>query len=103
MQGSLTARVQKTALVGIALVAALQASVGASATPDADLSVASIEITQGFQAADGTTPLVARNATMVRVTLSLNGRPSEQQNVDAVLRIYSNGVEIATEEEGSGS
>lgn len=96
MQGSLTARVQKTALVGIALVAALQSSVGASATPDADLSVASIEITQGFQAADGTTPLVARNATMVRVTLSLNGGPSEQQNVDAVLRIYSNGVEIAT-------
>ncbi len=59
-----------------------------------DLTVASIEITQGLQTAAGDLPLVARNATMVRATISLNGQTVPEDAVDAVLRIYSNGVEI---------
>jgi hypothetical protein len=61
-----------------------------------DLSVSSIEISQGYQAAAGTTPLVAKNATIVRVKVSLNGQTTPQAGVDAVLRIYANGVEIPT-------
>jgi hypothetical protein len=60
----------------------------------ADLTVGAIEVTQGLQAAAGDLPLVARNATLVRVTVSLNGHPAPIAGVDAVLRIYSNGVEI---------
>jgi len=59
-----------------------------------DLSVASIEVTQGLQSAAGDLPLVARNATLVRAKISLNGQPSAQANVDAVLRIYAGGAEI---------
>jgi hypothetical protein len=60
----------------------------------ADLTVGAIEVTQGLQSAAGDLPLVARNATLVRVTVSLNGHPAPIAGVDAVLRIYSNGVEI---------
>jgi hypothetical protein len=66
----------------------------ASAAHAVDVSVSAIEITQGFQAAAGTTPLIARNATAVRVRISLNGQTTAQAGVDAVLRIYANGVEI---------
>lgn len=59
-----------------------------------DLSVTSMEISQGFQAAAGTTALVAKNATVVRAKISLNGQTTPQAGVDGVLRIYSNGVEI---------
>lgn len=60
-----------------------------------DLSIASIEITQGLQSAAGDLPLVARNATAVRVKISLNGEAVPVAGVDAVLRIYSDGIEIA--------
>ena len=59
-----------------------------------DLSVTSMEISQGFQATAGTTTLVAKNVTVVRAKISLNGQTTAQAGVDAVLRIYSNGVEI---------
>ncbi len=59
-----------------------------------DLSVSAVEITQGLQTTTGTTTLVARNATAVRVKISLNGQTTAQAGVDAVLRIYANGVEI---------
>jgi hypothetical protein len=77
-------------VAGFAL--ALAATTSAMAV---DVSVSAIEITQGFQAATGATPLIARNATMVRVRVSLNGQTTAQPGVDAMLRIYSNGVEIA--------
>lgn len=60
-----------------------------------DLSIAGIEVTQGFQTATNSNTLVARNATAVRVRVSLNGQTTAEPGVDAVLRIYSNGVEIA--------
>lgn len=60
-----------------------------------DLSVAGIEITQGWQDTSNATTLVARNATAVRVRIAVTGQTTAQANVDAVLRIYSNGVEIA--------
>ncbi len=59
-----------------------------------DLSIASVEITQGVQSAAGDLPLVARNATIVRVKVSLNGQLESEPDVDALLRIYSNGIEI---------
>lgn len=65
-----------------------------TATHAVDLSVSAIEITQGFQTSTGTTTLIARNATVVRVKVSLNGQTTAQAGVDAILRIYANGVEI---------
>lgn len=59
-----------------------------------DLSVASFEITQGLQSAAGDIPLIARNATLVRVKVSLNGATAPVAGVDALLRIYANGIEI---------
>ena len=59
-----------------------------------DLSVLGIEVTQGYQTTTNSNTLVARNATVVRVRVSLNGQTTAQPGVDAVLRIYSNGVEI---------
>ncbi|MFM2163982.1 MAG: hypothetical protein RL325_419 [Planctomycetota bacterium] len=59
-----------------------------------DLTVASIEVTQGLQSAAGDLPLVARNATLVRAKISLNGHPDPEPGVDGVLRIYANGVEV---------
>ncbi len=58
-----------------------------------DLSVASVELTQGAQF--GTTTLVAGRATTVRVKIAVTGQTTAQPNVDAVLRIYSGGVQIA--------
>ena len=59
-----------------------------------DLTVASVEVTQGLQTAADDITLVAGNATMVRVKVSLNGHPDPEPGVDAVLRVYANGVEI---------
>lgn len=59
-----------------------------------DLSVLGIEVTQGYQNSTNSNTLVAKNATVVRVRVSLNGQTTAQPGVDAVLRIYSNGVEI---------
>lgn len=59
-----------------------------------DLTISGVEVTQGFQTASNTNTLVARNATVVRVRVSLNGQTTAQAGVDAVLRIYANGVEI---------
>ncbi|MFM7052648.1 MAG: hypothetical protein ACKOYN_11040 [Planctomycetota bacterium] len=75
-----------------AFLPALAISCGASAV---DLSVSSIEVTQGWQNSANTTALVAGNATAVRVKVSLNGQTTAQPGVDALLRVYSNGVEIA--------
>ncbi|MEY3142437.1 MAG: hypothetical protein RLY21_930 [Planctomycetota bacterium] len=59
-----------------------------------DLSVSAIEVTQGYQTSTNSNALVARNATVVRARISLNGQTTAQPGVDAVLRIYSNGIEI---------
>ena len=74
-----------------ACLAGLAPAVAAHAV---DLSVASVEITQGLQSAAGDIPLIARNATLVRVKVSLNGALDPEPGVDAVLRIYANGIEI---------
>lgn len=66
----------------------------AAAAHAVDLSVLGIEVTQGWQSSTNGNTLVARNATVVRVRVSLNGQTTAQPGVDAVLRIYSNGVEI---------
>lgn len=76
------------------VLACIGAMLPAMSSSAVDLSVASIEVTQGLQSAAGDLPLVARNATLVRVTVSLNGGTSAVTGVDAVLRIYANGVEI---------
>ena len=74
-----------------ACLAGLAPAVAAHAV---DLSVAAVEITQGLQSAAGDIPLIARNATLVRVKVSLNGALDPEPGVDAVLRIYANGIEI---------
>ena len=76
------------------LAACLGALVSVAVAQAVDLSIASVELTQGLSPVIGQHPLVARNATLVRVTVGVNGSARPQGNVDAVLRIYSNGVEI---------
>ena len=76
------------------LAACFGAFVSVAVARAVDLSVASVEVTQGLSAAVGTLPLVARNATLVRVTVGVSGSTRPQANVDAVLRIYADGVEI---------
>jgi len=69
------------------------AALGAAA-PSAlavDLSVASIEVTQGFQ--DGTVGFVGGRSTMVRASISISGSGQAVPGVDAVLRMFVNGVE----------
>ncbi|MBX3354627.1 MAG: hypothetical protein KF724_02890 [Phycisphaeraceae bacterium] len=56
-----------------------------------DLSVASIEVTQGFQ--NGSTTLVGGRSTMVRAKVAISGSAGPVQGVDAVLRMFVNGVE----------
>ena len=58
-----------------------------------DLAVSSVELTQGAQF--GTTTLVAGRPTAVRVKIAVTGQTTAQSNVDAVLRVYSGGVQIA--------
>ena len=60
-----------------------------------DLTVAAVEVTQGYQVAANSTTLVAFNPTAIRVKVSLNGATAPQSGVDAMVRVYSNGVEIA--------
>ena len=76
------------------LAAFLGALVSVAVAHAVDLTVASVEVTQGLSAVLGEHPLVARNATLVRVTVGVNGSSRPQADVDAILRIYSNGVEI---------
>lgn len=61
----------------------------------ADLTIATIEITQGYQVAANSTALVAFNPTAIRVKVALNGATAPQAGVDAIVRVYSGGVEIA--------
>jgi len=56
-----------------------------------DLSVSSIEVTQGYQ--NGVTTLVGGRATMVRVKVGISGGIVPVSGVDAVLRMVVNGVE----------
>ena len=58
-----------------------------------DLAVASLEINQGGQF--GTTTLVGGRPTMVRVKIAVTGQTTAQENVDAVLRVYVGGVQMA--------
>ena len=67
----------------------------ASAATAVDLTVSAIEVTQGFQASGNTTALVGFNPTSIRVKVALNGQTTPQPGVDALVRVYSNGVEIA--------
>lgn len=60
-----------------------------------DVSIAAIEITQGSQVAANSTALVALNPTAIRVKVALNGQTTPQSGVDAIVRVYSNGIEIA--------
>lgn len=57
-----------------------------------DLAVTSVDITQGAQF--GTTTLVGSRPTTVRVKVAVTGQTSAQGNVDAVLRVYSGGVQL---------
>jgi len=88
---------RKAKFMAAATVASAASAVCVPASPSLafDLSVASIEVTQGLQSAAGDLPLVARNATLVRAKISLNGHPDAVPGVDGVLRIYAGGVEIA--------
>ncbi|MCE2883258.1 MAG: hypothetical protein LW636_13010, partial [Planctomycetaceae bacterium] len=79
----------------LVLPAALLPLAAAMPAAAVDLSVTSMEITQGWQNTANSTALVAGNATAVRVKINLNGQTTAQAGVDAVLRVYSNGVEIA--------
>lgn len=56
-----------------------------------DLSVSSIEVSQGFQ--NGTTVLVGGRSTMVRVKVGVSGSAGAVVGVDAVLRMIVDGVE----------
>ncbi len=56
-----------------------------------DLSVNSIEITQAIQT--GATPLVSGRATFVRVAVDVGASAQPVDGVDALLRVYVDGVE----------
>lgn len=58
-----------------------------------DLAVTSVELTQGVQF--GTTTLVGDRPTMVRVKVAVTGQTTSQINVDAVLRVYVGGLQVA--------
>lgn len=58
-----------------------------------DLGVLSVEFIQGAQF--GTTTLVGGRPTMVRVKVRVTGQTTPQANVDAVLRMYVGGVQVA--------
>lgn len=57
-----------------------------------DLTVASLEITQGFQS--GTTTLVGGRPTMVRMRITVTGSTTAVAGVDGALRVFSAGVEV---------
>lgn len=74
----------------LALAACITLAPTALAAP-VDLTVASIEVTQGFQ--NGSTTLVGGRATMVRVKIGVSGSGGAVAGVDAVLRMFVDGVE----------
>jgi hypothetical protein len=57
-----------------------------------DLTVSAVEVNQTINT--GTLTLVAKNATVVRVRIGVTGSAAAVPNVDAELRVFSNGVEI---------
>lgn len=57
-----------------------------------DLTVSSVEVNQAINS--GSMTLVAKNATVVRVKVGVTGSAVAVPNVDAELRVYSNGLEI---------
>jgi hypothetical protein len=57
-----------------------------------DLTVNAVEVNQTINT--GTLTLVAKNATVVRVRIGVTGSAAAVPNVDAELRVFSNGVEI---------
>jgi hypothetical protein len=74
------------------LVAVLPPFLLAPTAAAVDLTVSAIEVNQAINL--GTTTLVARNATVVRVKVGIAGSTVAVPGVDAELRIFSNGVEI---------
>jgi len=65
----------------------------ASAASAVDLSVTSVEVNQAINS--GSLTLVAKNPTIVRVKVGVAGSAVAIPNVEAELRVFSNGVEIA--------
>lgn len=82
----------RTALHAITASAILATTLGLAPRASAvDLSVASIQVTQGFQ--NGSTVLVGGRATMIRVTIAVADSAQAVPGVDAVLRMIVDGVE----------
>ena len=75
------------------IASALVSTVLATSAIAGDLSVTSVDLTQGAQF--GTTTLVAGRSTMVRVKVAVTGQTVSQSNVDAVLRVYVGGQQMA--------
>jgi len=78
-------------LPSLILCGTIFGAVGTVRAATVDLTVSSIEVTQGFQ--NGTTTLVGGRAAMVRVKVGVAGSASAVAGVDAVLRMFVNGVE----------
>ncbi len=72
------------------IVAVLAAGLSAAASA-VDLSVSDIISVQSVQL--GNTPLIAGRSTMVRATVSVTGAAVAVPGVDALLRVYINGVQ----------
>ena len=75
------------------IATALVSSVLATSAMAGDLAVTSVDLTQGAQF--GTTTLVGGRSTMVRVKVAVTGQTVSQSNVDAVLRVYVGGQQMA--------
>jgi hypothetical protein len=75
------------------IASALVSTVLATSAMAGDLAVTSVDLTQGAQF--GTTTLVAGRSTMVRVKVAVTGQTVSQSNVDAVLRVYVGGQQMA--------
>ena len=75
------------------IATALVSTVLATSAMAGDLAVTSVDLTQGAQF--GTTTLVAGRSTMVRVKVAVTGQTVSQSNVDAVLRVYVGGQQMA--------
>ncbi|MEI6877483.1 MAG: hypothetical protein WCL33_00425 [Planctomycetota bacterium] len=71
----------------------LVSTVFATSAIAGDLAVTSVDLTQGAQF--GTTTLVGGRSTMVRVKVAVTGQTVSQSNVDAVLRVYVGGQQMA--------
>ena len=75
------------------IATALVSTVLATGAIAGDLAVTSVDLTQGAQF--GTTTLVGGRSTMVRVKVAVTGQTVSQSNVDAVLRVYVGGQQMA--------